>query len=853
MPRPRCAAPTLAEIFAGFTLLLALLLALLAAPLPAMAAQALTLEQIMADPDWIGTPPESPYWADDGSAVYFERKRTGAEEHDLYRVPLKGGQPGGEPVLVPLAERGKVDAPGGDLSRDRKHKAYSRAGDLYLKDLETGAVRQVTRTADDESDPHFMVGDRRVQFHRGATIFVYDLDSGLISQPADLRQEKDPAEEDAESAADYLKAQQLRLFDVIRERQEKREAARAEERAERQADPTLAPLPWYLGDKVVVAATFLSPDGDWMLAVTLPKDLDTGKKALMADFVTASGNVESKEVRTKVGAGKPVSPTLLLLDLRAHEKHEINLATLPGIKDDPLKELRKKAAEAKEKAEKEQKKDQDQDKDRDKDKDKDKKDAEQTARPVELTTAAWSKDGRRLALQLRAYDNKDRWIATVEPSAAPVLASRHRLTDPAWINWTFNEMGWLEDNATLWYLSEDSGFSHLYLAPAKDGSPRQLTRGRFEVSNPALSRDGRFLYYTANADHPGRYDAWRVDVASGHSEQLSRLGGLTTFILSPDESRLLLTNSQTARPDELFVQESRPGAEAQQITHTVSAAFQAQPWTMPEIVPVPSSHGKDPIYSRVYTPPGPAAAGNAATRNQQRPAVVFVHGAGYLQNAHAGWSSYFHEFMFHTYLTQHGYVVLDMDYRASAGYGRDWRTAIYRRMGTPELEDLKDGVAWLVKNRHVDPRRVGVYGGSYGGFMTYMALFRAPDLFAAGAALRPVSDWAHYNHEYTSNILNTPEIDPEAYAASSPIEYVAGLRKPLLICDGMQDDNVFFQDNVRLVQRLIELKKENFELAVYPVEAHGFKRPSSWLDEYRRIFKLMETYVKNGAQPMRVP
>jgi dipeptidyl aminopeptidase/acylaminoacyl peptidase len=204
--------------------------------------------------------------------------------------------------------------------------------------------------------------------------------------------------------------------------------------------------------------------------------------------------------------------------------------------------------------------------------------------------------------------------------------------------------------------------------------------------------------------------------------------------------------------------------------------------------------------------------------------------------------------MFHTYLVQHGYVVLDMDYRASAGYGRDWRTAIYRQMGHPELEDLQDGVAWLVANRNVDPRRVGVYGGSYGGFMTYMALFRAPDLFAAGAALRPVSDWAHYNHEYTSNILNTPELDPEAYAASSPIEFAAGLSRPLLICDGMQDDNVFFQDNVRLVQRLIELKKQNFEMAVYPVEPHGFKQPTSWLDEYRRIFKLMETYVREGRK-----
>ena len=137
--------------------------------------------------------------------------------------------------------------------------------------------------------------------------------------------------------------------------------------------------------------------------------------------------------------------------------------------------------------------------------------------------------------------------------------------------------------------------------------------------------------------------------------------------------------------------------------------------------------------------------------------------------------------------------------------------------------------------------------GSYGGFVTFMAMFRDPGLFAAGAALRPVTDWAHYNHPYTSNILNTPEVDPEAYARSSPIEHAHGLADPLLICTGMLDDNVLFQDSVRLVQRLIELEKENWEIAIYPVEPHGFREPSSWLDEYRRILRLFETHLQQPA------
>ena len=184
---------------------------------------------------------------------------------------------------------------------------------------------------------------------------------------------------------------------------------------------------------------------------------------------------------------------------------------------------------------------------------------------------------------------------------------------------------------------------------------------------------------------------------------------------------------------------------------------------------------------------------------------------------------------------------MDMDYRASAGYGRDWRTAIYRHMGKSEIDDLRDGVNWLVENANVDRQRIGTYGGSYGGFMTFMALFTQPDLFQSGAALRPVTDWAHYNHGYTSNILNTPDVDPIAYERSSPLYFAEGLEKPLLINAPMVDSNVFFQDTVRLVQRLIELEKQDFETAIYPVESHGFVQPSSWLDEYRRIYKLFET------------
>ena len=229
-------------------------------------------------------------------------------------------------------------------------------------------------------------------------------------------------------------------------------------------------------------------------------------------------------------------------------------------------------------------------------------------------------------------------------------------------------------------------------------------------------------------------------------------------------------------------------------------------------------------------------------------AVIFVHGAGYLHNVHNFWSSYSREYMFNHLLASKGYVVLDIDYRGSAGYGRDWRTAIYRHMGGRDLQDQVDGTRYLEKELGIIPERIGIYGGSYGGFMTLMALFTEPKRFGAGAGLRSVTDWAHYNHQYTAQILNAPDSDRLAYRQSSPIYFAEGLEDPLLMAHGMVDVNVHFQGIVRLTQRLIELGKQDWELAVYPVEDHGFVRPDSWTDEYTRILRLFDRTIGPGKE-----
>jgi dipeptidyl aminopeptidase/acylaminoacyl peptidase len=185
------------------------------------------------------------------------------------------------------------------------------------------------------------------------------------------------------------------------------------------------------------------------------------------------------------------------------------------------------------------------------------------------------------------------------------------------------------------------------------------------------------------------------------------------------------------------------------------------------------------------------------------------------------------------YMLEQGYTVLDLDYRGSAGFGRDYRTDISESMGIKDTDGAVAAARWLVANADVDPQRIGIYGVSYGGFLTLTSLFRYPGVFGAGIARAAVSDWAHYSDGWTSRILGVPHENPEAYRRSSPIYYAEGLADPLLITHGLVDDNVHFQDAARVIQRLIELEKE-FDVMVYPVEPHTVETEASRFDLLRR-------------------
>jgi dipeptidyl aminopeptidase/acylaminoacyl peptidase len=338
---------------------------------------------------------------------------------------------------------------------------------------------------------------------------------------------------------------------------------------------------------------------------------------------------------------------------------------------------------------------------------------------------------------------------------------------------------------------------------------------------------------STNTTHPGNREFYKLNVNDTVLQPILTADGAHEVSMSPDEATLLVRYSYKDKPWELYVASNVKNAKLSPITSSTSEAFKSYKWRKPEVITYKAQDGAT-VYARVYQPE--EAKANKA-------AVIFVHGAGYLQNAHNYWSNYHREYMFHNLLTDLGYTVLDIDYRGSDGYGRDVRTGIYRFMGGKDLSDHIDGKKVLVDKYGIDPNRVGIYGGSYGGFITLMAMLTTPKEFASGAALRSVTDWAHYNHGYTGNILNFPETDPIAFQKSSPIYYADKLEGNLLMLHGMVDDNVEYKDIVRISQRFIELGKKNWSLASFPVEAHGFRETYSWIDEYSRILQLFEATI----------
>lgn len=761
---------------------------------------ALKLEEIMKGDEFIGFQPENPVWGFDNETVYFDWNPKNEPGRSTYY--WKKGM--SEPKLASAEDEQFYKSR--FITNDYQTYYYTSGGAIYSYQPKTKVKKRLFQNALPVMNLSLGKTPGVIFFEQSGNIYKLNTADGSFIQLTNFSKTK-PSEKPKEQET-FLKDQQKELFEYVRDQETRRKWQ------ETKAKKIKKTLPKSFGTGKDFFNLSVNPNEKFVTFVegTRPDN----KNELMPVFITDDGYNQSREIKEKVSVKNLFPARLGIYNAEKDSVYFVNFDKLSGVNVQP-KYLENYKNEQKNAI-------------------KDKKES----RALGFGRTVYSKDGNFAVVDIRSQDNKDRWLINLNLNDGTFEEIDHQ-HDDAWIggpgipSWSFGtgNIGFLADETTLYYQSEKTGFSHLYTYNLKSKTQNTLTSGNWEVRDATLSKDKKTFYLSTNTTHPGNRDFYKLAATGGKMIPLLTTDGNHEVTVSPDERKLLVRCSYKNKPWELYISENSPNAKLQQITHSTTPAFENYKWKEPEVISFAAQDGKS-VYARVYQP-------KSEVKNSA--AVIFVHGAGYLQNAHNWWSNYHREYMFHNMLTDLGYTVMDIDYRASDGYGRDTRTGIYRFMGGKDLSDHIDGKNLLVKNYGINSEKVGIYGGSYGGFITLMALLTEPKEFKAGAALRSVTDWAHYNHGYTGNILNFPETDPEAYRKSSPIYFANNLENHLLMLHGMVDDNVEYKDIVRLQQRFIELGKKNWDLASYPVESHGFRETYSWVDEYRRILEHFNRYL----------
>ncbi|MEP6465208.1 MAG: S9 family peptidase [Parafilimonas sp.] len=771
---------------------------------PFISKAQLTVEHIMQDPKWIGTSPSEIFWSYDSKAINFKWNPNNNNSDSFYTYQTQNNKI--EKLAYSDAEFSK-DISNGIFNTAKNKIAFIHNDDVYVLTIASKNIIRITNTALQEFNPAFLKNDN-VVYQAHTDLYEWNSITGSTMQLTNIQSGKAPSGDDNLSPQQiWLNNESLQTSSVVKERKEK--AADTKRFIDSNKDEkTLRAI--YIDNKEVQNLS-ISPDERFVTYNLYQRNPDA-KRTIVPSYVTQNGYI--KEIPSRSYVGRPAGDyALYVYDKLKDTVIEVSTDSIPYINTAP--EYKKFYPN---------------------------EDSVTTPRKVIVQNILWNDDATACIADIFSLDNKDRWIMQLNAETGSLTLINHQ-HDSAWIAgpgiaWIEPaNIGWINNN-TIYFQSEVTGFSHVYMYNISSHKGNAITSGNYEIQKAVLSKNKKYFYFISNEEDPGKQNIYRINVDGTNKIKLTSLTGGYEMALSPDEKYIAYRYSYQTKPWELYLQEIKPNAKPQQLTDkAMSDSFKLYTWRDTKIFTFKATDGAE-VYARVYEPK-PGTKNNAA--------VIFVHGAGYLQNVDYWWSYYFREMMFNNLMADKGYTVLDIDYRGSAGYGRDWRTGIYRYMGGKDLNDEVDAAHYLVQNFGIDSTSIGMYGGSYGGFMTLMAMFTKPDVFKAGAALRSVTDWAHYEHDYTSAILNEPFTDSIAYARSSPINFASGLKNHLLICHGMIDQNVHFQDDVRLVQRLIELGKNNWELAVYPLEDHGFVEPSSWTDEYKRILKLFDDNLLNTS------
>jgi dipeptidyl aminopeptidase/acylaminoacyl peptidase len=455
----------------------------------------------------------------------------------------------------------------------------------------------------------------------------------------------------------------------------------------------------------------------------------------------------------------------------------------------------------------------------------------------------WAADGT-LVYQEQSPDGKTREIKTVTVGTLPRVLWRDH--DDRWWSPTGRDSRLIvsPDGKTLAFVSDRTGWIHAYVIPVDataSSAAKQLTSGDFGVGIGSWSADGKRLAYhhSAAGNQMERFISV-VDIASGKSESVITARGVNLDpVFSPDGARLVFSRTDVENSLDLYTAPVQANATLTRLSDSMPAGLNKADLVAPVPVSYPSRLDKKPVPATLMVPKN-------LDKSRKHPAIVWIHGSGSDQNF-LGWhpGSYRMYYSASVYLAQQGYVILTPDYRGSSGYSRDWATGVHMGLGVNDTADVAAGADYLKTLDYVDPDRIGVWGLSYGGFLTLQALNTDPTLWRCGIDVAGVVDWATYGAGYTTPRLGTPVENPDIYKVSAPIYHMEKLERPLLVLHGTNDRNVAFRDSLRVIDVLLKLGK-SFEMGVYPGEIHFFRRAHILRDAWQRAEEFFDRHLKQG-------
>ena len=416
------------------------------------------------------------------------------------------------------------------------------------------------------------------------------------------------------------------------------------------------------------------------------------------------------------------------------------------------------------------------------------------------------------------------------------------------------------DGKWIAFLSDRDGWDHLYVMPVQRSAslsgertePVQITKGKFEAWRPAWSPDSSRIAFDANEpDHYGTRHLYVAAIGSdpSHATITPITTGRGTNIAaqwSPDGTRLVYQHTDPHNSADLWVVDVA-SKKTTRLTDSMPASMNRDAFVEPEQIKYAGPDGQQ-VPAWLFVPEN-------LDRSKKHPAVVWIHGDGVNQN-YDGWHvqrNYAVYYSFHQYLLQQGYVVIAPDYRGSIGYGRDWREGVYMDVGGKDAKDAWMAANYLKTLNYVDTDRVGVWGLSYGGFFTLIAVTDQPKLFRAGVDVAGVVDYAMYYEDpyhggWTASRIGTPEQNPQVYANASPLSHVDRLERPLLVLHGTSDVNVPYLHSVRLIDELLKKGKGDLvSFMTYPGEFHYFTREHVLRDAWHRVDDFFAAQLRSGV------